>query len=112
MGGGEGGRVVLVGFWGGGGGWWWWWWGKCLGGGGVVVWCLDVMLEGGDGGALPSPLHTNHHKMLISRFKAHMDTASAASRRQMRSGDLKRLAFRSFEKRFNLQEAAVLHERI
>ena len=37
-----------------------------------------------------------------------MDTASAASRRPMRSGDLKRLAFRSFEKRFNLQEAAVL----
>ena len=55
----RGGRVVLVGVWGGGVV-------VVVWGGGVVVWCLDVMRGGGGGGALPSPLHTNHHKMLIS----------------------------------------------
>ena len=38
--------------------------GKVFGG---VVWCLDLK-PGGGGGALPSPLHTNHNKILISRF--------------------------------------------
>ena len=35
-------------------------------GGGCGEWCLDLMPGGGGCGALPSPLHTNHHKILIS----------------------------------------------
>ena len=56
--------VVLVGVWGGGGGGGG---GKCFGGGGGG-WCgaSDVMLGGaGVVCALPSPLHTNHHKMFL-----------------------------------------------